>query len=107
MSHVASCMTAMKNPAKSFGHVVTGIDDSWEVLHDDIPSVSPFLNGIMLDFDVSGMWSGTGFIDHSQSSLVVNEECGRTRSNGVEFLENYYSYWIRLFFTCYVTLSEL
>ena len=88
MSHATAAMARVQHPTKSFRQVVTEVDDTWAVTQDDIALVAPFLDGEMLDLDMPSARSGTRFVDHGNGSLVVNEERGSTRSNGLELLEH-------------------
>ena len=88
MSHATASMARVEHPTKSFGHVVTQVDDTWAVTQNDVALVAPFLNGKMLDLDVASTRSGTRFIDHGNRSLIVNEERGGTRTEGIELLKH-------------------
>ena len=88
MSHSSAAVSRVQDPAKSFRQVVTEVDDTWAVTQDDVALVAPFLDGEVLDLDMPSARSGTGFVDHGNGSLVVNEERGSTRPNGLELLEH-------------------
>lgn len=72
MFHVVACNLGMEGPAKCFGQIIFGIDYSRNMLYNNISSLVLFLNCIMLDLNGMCTRSGMGFIDHGQSSLVVN-----------------------------------
>ena len=67
-------MVSMENPTKSFRQVITIVDDTGTVSHDDLLFVTPFLNGAELDLDVAGTICGSVFVDHRNRSLIVNEQ---------------------------------
>ena len=58
MAHTSVCMSRMKDPTKSFGQIIAGIDDARDVSHDDLLDSSPFLDGEMQDLDITGTSSG-------------------------------------------------
>ena len=88
MSHASASMARVEHPTKSFGHVVTQVDDTWTVTQDNVALVAPFLNGEVLNLDVARTRSGTGLVDHGNCSLIVNEKRGSTRTESVELLQH-------------------
>ena len=64
MSHVVMCVSSMENPAEELGQIVAGVNNSRNMLHDNISSFMPFLNSMMLDLDVMCTRSGMRSIDH-------------------------------------------
>ena len=84
MSHATTGMTGMQNPSKRLGEIITGIENPRKMLHDEIFLLAPFLDSEMLDVNVSSTGSRTLFIDHLESSHVVNEEACRTRTKSVK-----------------------
>ena len=62
----------MKNPAESFGQIITGIDNPRDVFHDNLSLSLPFLDSEILDLNVTGMSSGPIFVDHCSGSIIVH-----------------------------------
>ena len=73
----------MKDPTKSLSQVIAGIDNARDVLHDDFPFRSLFLNGEMLDLDMTGT-SG----DDRNDSFTNSVQWHQTFSQGIEFCKN-------------------
>ena len=84
MAHTATNMLGEQHPTKSLGEAIAGVDDPGKVLHNDIPLFAPFLNGEMLDLDMSRTRSGSGFVDHIERSNIVNQQTGWTRTEGIK-----------------------
>ena len=74
MSHATTGMSSMKNPTKGLRKIVTDIQNARAVTKNDVSFVAPFLDGEVLDLDVSSTRSGTGLVDHGNCSLIVNEK---------------------------------
>ena len=55
-----------------------GINNPWNVPHHQIFLGSPFLDGEMLNLDMTGTCSGPVFVDHCNGSFIVNVQWGRT-----------------------------
>jgi hypothetical protein len=88
MSHTTTHMTGMEDPAERLGHTIARVENSLEMDHDKIHFLSPFLDSEMLDLNVSCSWCGPAFINHVQSSKIVNEHARGTRPECVERLED-------------------
>ena len=88
MSHAAAGVARMKHPAQSFREIVADVHDSWAMVHNDITCVLPFLDGKVLNVDVTRARGGTRFVNHCNRSLIVNEQLGSTGSQGFQFLQN-------------------
>ena len=88
MAHDAACMAAVKNPSQRFGHIIGGVDDAGDVVHDDVASVLPFLDGKMLDVDVPRAFGGHACIDHANGRHVVFVDGGRTKLGVTQFTED-------------------
>ena len=58
------------------------------MLHDKIFLFAPFLDGEMLDGEMPSMGSRTLFIDHMESSQIVNEQACWARSKSVKRCED-------------------
>ena len=72
VTHAAASMATMSDPAKGLSTIIGGVDGSGDVLHDDLSSCSPLLDGEPLGFDVLGSRSRAAFVDHLKSSEVIN-----------------------------------
>ena len=53
----------MKNLAENFGPIIAGVDNPRNMLHHNLSFGTPFLNGKMLDLDMTSMRSGPIFVD--------------------------------------------
>ena len=51
-------MSRVQDPTESLSQIITGIDNSRDVLHDKIFHGLPFLNGEILDLNMTGTRSG-------------------------------------------------
>ena len=72
VSHTTSGMAGEEHPRQGFRESVAAVHDARKVLHDDVLGLSPFLNGEMLNLDVTCSGSRSRLIDHGQGSLVVD-----------------------------------
>ena len=88
MSHDAAGMTGMEDPSKRFGEIVIGNEDPRKMLHDKIFLLAPLLDGKLLDVNVLSTGSGMLFIDHVESSHIVNEQMCWTGSKSVKCCED-------------------
>ena len=88
MAHTATSMLGEQHPTESLGEAIAGVDDSRKVLHNDIPLFAPFLNGEMLDLDMTRPRSGSGFVDHIERGNIVNQQTGWTRTEGIKFQQH-------------------
>ena len=64
VSHEASSMLGVENPANTFGKGIAGVDGAFDVLEEDMASTFPILDGKILDVDVSGAFGRASSIDH-------------------------------------------
>ena len=87
MSHTAAGMTSMQHTPKSLGKIITGIHRSGEMFHDKVALFAPFLNGKVLDLDVSSTRRGPRFVDHMQRCKIIDQQTGWTRSESAEFVK--------------------
>ena len=53
-------MAAAEDPAKVFSKLVSGVDDTRWVAHDNVASLAPLLHGEVLDVNVAGTFGRTG-----------------------------------------------
>jgi len=58
------------------------------VSHDELHLFTPLLDGKVLDLNVLHTWCGPAFINHVQSSKIINEHAGRTGPKGNEGLQD-------------------
>ena len=66
-------MAGVKDPAKGFGQVVGGVEDTRDVLHDNVASFFPFLDCKELYVDVARSFSGDAVVDDFDGRHVVFE----------------------------------
>jgi len=71
MSHCSAGMPMMQDPTKGFGRIVCHIQNTSDVLHENVTLPMPFLYCKELDIDVPGTCGGFALIDHSNCSLIV------------------------------------
>jgi len=71
VTHNASRMASMENPAQGLREVIRRIDDTWDVAHDNVASLLPILNGKVLDINVMRTLSRNTSINHLDSRHVV------------------------------------
>ena len=74
MPHVAMGITGMQDPSKRFGEILTRIDNPRKMLCDKIFLLALFLDGKMLDVNLSSTGCRMLFIDHVESCYVINEQ---------------------------------
>ena len=79
MTHNATCMTLMEDPAKRFGEVITRIENARAESHKDMAGIFPILDGKVLNINVPGAFRGYLGIDHIDSGLVVFINGSRSR----------------------------
>ena len=56
--------------------------------HDKLHLFTPFLDGEMLDLNVSHTWCGPTFINHVQGSKIIDEHAGWARPKGIKGLQD-------------------
>ena len=88
MAHTATSMSGEQHPTESLGEAITGVDNPGKVLHNDIPLFAPFLDGEMLDLDMTRTRSGSGFVDHIERGNIVNQQTGWTRTEGIKLRQH-------------------
>ena len=71
MPHGTTSMSGEKGPAKRLRRVIRRVDDARDVPHVQNTSLTPLLNGKMLNIDVARTWGRLALVDHSDSSLVI------------------------------------
>ena len=76
MAHEAGCMTIMEGIAKGLGALIRWVKNTGDMLDKEITVSTPFLNGKVLDVDVTGPSSRFVLIDHGNGGLVVNIQRG-------------------------------
>ena len=88
MSHKSPYMAVMQNPSERLCKTVRGVDDTRDVLHDDVTSFLPFLNGEVLDGNLSGPVCGYLRIHHFYGGHVVFQYGCRLLFRESEFAED-------------------
>ena len=64
-------MTRVKNPTESLGACICRVDGGRDVEHANDTPGAPFLNGKVLNVDLTRLISWAIFIDHSNGCLIV------------------------------------
>ena len=88
MSHATACMARMEHPSKNLGQIIARIENPCEMFHDNVAFLAPFLNGKVLDLDVTSTRCGTVFVDHRFCSLIVDVQQGWCRGQSIKFKED-------------------
>ena len=70
MAHHATSMSGMKDPAKGLGQVITGIEDTRDVIQNNVTICFPILNSKPLDSNVARVLSGLLGIDQLRASAL-------------------------------------
>ena len=71
MTHEAANMTMMKRGSKRFRQGIRGVDDTRNVRKNNLIRCLPFLEGKMLDVDMTSARRGTTRINHQDGGSVV------------------------------------
>ena len=77
VSHEATCMTSVENPAERFGEVIGRIEDTFDVTKGNMAVLLPILDGEMLYFKMTDSISGMIVVDDLDGSFVVFKKWGR------------------------------
>jgi hypothetical protein len=72
-------MAMMERGAQGLCQRIGGVDNARDVREDDLLGSFPFLEGKMLDVDMTGTWCGAICIDHQDCRGVIFEQGGRTK----------------------------
>ena len=78
----------MKNPAERLGEVITRVDDARDVMHDDFTILFPFLDGEVLDGDMTRTIGGDACIDHVDRGHIVFVDVGGCGLGVAQFVEH-------------------
>lgn len=79
VTHGATSVTGVECPAEGLGTLVGGVDDAGDVVHDDISTLTPLLNGKMLNVDVTRARRRLAVINHGNGSQILFIEGGGSR----------------------------
>ena len=74
MAHSAGRVTGMQLRTQSLGGLVGGIERSRKMGDHNLLTLAPFLNGKMLDVDVTRAGGGFVLVDHGNGRHIVNME---------------------------------
>jgi len=88
VSHEATGVTGMEGPSQTLGSSIRRVDGGWDVMHDDVTALLPFLNSKPLDVDMTGPGSGLAIVDHGDGSLVVFMKASRAVRGKPEFCQD-------------------
>ncbi len=71
MTHSKSSMPMMKNPSKCFSQIVSKVENTRYVLHQDISLLMPILNNKELHIDVARVSGQLALVDHCNCGFVI------------------------------------
>ena len=77
MAHDTSSVAGMQDPTNAFGESVAGVDDTGDVLKDDVSSGLPILDRKELDVDMAAPFDRAASVHHFNGGLVVFIEGSR------------------------------
>ena len=86
MTHHTTDVSVVEDPAKGFGERVRGVDDPRDMLHDDVATLLPTLDGEHLDVNMPTAFGGDAVIDHVDSGHIVFVDDGGVSLGDVEFM---------------------
>ena len=72
VTHRAACVTVVKNPSERLGQVVTRVDHTGDMPHDDLTVLTPRLNRKELHFNVTCPGSRLLVVDDVDAGLVIH-----------------------------------
>jgi hypothetical protein len=72
VTHEPTAMTSMQDPTCRLSQGVGGVNDTWDVMHQDIIIFLPILYSERLDINVTGVFSGATCIDDLNRRNVIN-----------------------------------
>lgn len=78
VTHQATGVASMKYPCDGLGKAVSRVDDTRDVYHVNVASSLPFLNGEVLNVNVTRTRRGTTGVDHLDGRFVIFIERCRT-----------------------------
>ena len=88
MAHSTMEVTRMELEGERFSSGIRRIDRSRDMCEQDVAIRAPFLNGKMLDVDVTSTRCWTIVVDHGDSSLVVDVYFSRIADGKAEIGQN-------------------
>ena len=62
----------MQHPSERLGKIISRVDDTRNVFHHKVLLLNPFLDGKVLNVDMTRTGRGSGFVNHRKRSLVVD-----------------------------------
>ena len=71
VAHETTSVAVEENPANSFSHSITGIEDTRDVAKKNIASGLPVLNSKVADVNVMRAFSRNASIDHLDTGFVI------------------------------------
>ena len=88
MSHCSPSMTPMRAPRKSLRQIVTGIDLSSNMRHDNFSCLSPRLDREVLDLDVTSTRCRFQVIDNTDIGKIISIASAWTILEETQFTED-------------------
>ena len=77
MTHKAAGVVGMEDPSEWLGKVISGIDNAWYMMHNDVSGIFPILDGKMLNVNMMGLFHWFTGIDNFDGSHIVFIDCSR------------------------------
>jgi hypothetical protein len=77
VAHDTSSVAGMQDPTNAFGESVAGVDDTGDVLKDNVASALPILDREELNVDMAGPFGRAASVHHFNSGFVVFIEGSR------------------------------
>ena len=71
VSHDSPSVTGVENPSKRLGKVIRWADNARDMMHDKVLLFLPFLNGKVLDINMTGAFSRNTIVNHIDSRDVI------------------------------------
>ena len=89
MAHCSTRMTVVENPTERFCQIVSGVEDSRYVANDEVASFFPFLDGEVLDVDMSRAFGRDASVDHVDGGFIVVVDDGGVGLGKTKFVEDH------------------
>ena len=83
VAHETARVANMEDPTQRFCEIIRRVDDSWDVVHDNVAGILPILNS-----KVTRAFCTYSSIDHEGGGLVVNINGSRVVLRETELVKN-------------------
>ena len=85
MSHGPTRVSAMQSPDEGFGEIITWVDHTSQVGHDNFPCLTPGLDRKVLDLNMAGSGSRLRVVDNIDVRHIVSEASTRASLEEPQF----------------------